>query len=50
MEEVSSTQKSYELWPQKCDKDTTFFHKMVNANRRRKEFSGQDQKQWSMGR
>ena len=35
MEEVSWRQKSWELWLKKGDKNTKFFHEMVNACRRR---------------
>ncbi|KAJ9690749.1 hypothetical protein PVL29_013085 [Vitis rotundifolia] len=35
MEEISWRQKSRETWLKKGDKNTGFFHKMINSNRRR---------------
>ena len=35
LEEISWRQKSRELWLKKGDKNSKFFHKMVNAQRRK---------------
>ena len=35
MEEISSRQESREIWLKKGDKNTRFFYRMANSNRKR---------------